>query len=154
MRIKTAVASKNNITMQYDFQCITRPPHDLCFTFNIKLPKTRTAAFHHVPWVLKYVVLLLSQSFNSLYPSIHLLSTSLLMQDSSINPILYIWRDPRLRATPKSIVNTWKHLQANTNKQSSRNHLWNCTHFRHPGDEQLHYHLKIFRAICSLSPLN
>ena len=122
--IKTAVASKNNFTMQYSFQFITRP----LFTFNIKLPKTPTAVLHHVPWVPKYVVLFLSQSFGSLYPSIYLLSTSLLMQDSSINPILYIWRDPRLRATLKSIVNTWKHLQANSNKQSSRNHLWNCTH--------------------------
>ena len=154
MRIKTAVASKNNFTMQYDFQCITRPPHDLCFTFNIKLPKTRTAAFHHVPWVPKYVVLFLSQSFGSLYPSIYLLGTTLLIQNLSINPIIYIWRDPRLRTALKSIVNTWEHLQANTNKQRSRNQLSNCTHFRRPGDKQLRLSLKDVQSNLRLSPLN
>ena len=128
--------------------------HDLCFNFNIKLPKTRTAAFHYVPWVPKYVVLFLSQSFGSLYPSIYLLSTTLLMLNSIINPILYIWRDPRLRAALKSIVNTWEHLQANTNKQGSRNQLWNCTHFRRPGDKQLRLSLEDVQSNLRLSPLN
>ena len=53
----------------------------------------------------KYASLILSQSFGSLYPSIYLLSTTLMMLNSSINPILYIWRDSGLRATLKSYVN-------------------------------------------------
>ena len=132
--------------------------HDLHTTFvlllTLKLPKTRTAAFHHVPWVPKYVVLFLSQSFGSLYPSIYLLGTTLLMQNLSINPIIYIWRDPRLRTALKSIVNTWEHLQANTNKQRSRNQLSNCTHFRCPGDKQLRLSLKDVQSNLRLSPLN
>ena len=62
----------------------------------------------------KYVSLILSQSFGSLYPSIYLLSTTLLMLNSSINPILYIWRDSCLRATLKSYG---KHLRTWTSKE-------------------------------------
>ena len=56
----------------------------------------------------KYVVTFFSQSFGSLYPSLFVSSTTLLMFNSSINPVLYIWRDPGLRAALKSTVNIWE----------------------------------------------
>ena len=46
----------------------------------------------------KYVITYFCQSFGSLYPSLFVSSTTLLMLNSSTNPVLYIWRDPGLRA--------------------------------------------------------
>ena len=66
----------------------------------------------------KYVVTFFSQSFGSLYPSLFVSSTTLLMFNSSINPVLYIWRDPGLRAALKSTVNIWEDGQPNSNNRA------------------------------------
>ena len=53
-------------------------------------------------------------------------------------------------APPKMFCN-WYRIQW------SRNQLWNCTHFRHPTDEQLRHvdiYFLVAKMICSLSTLN
>ena len=57
-------------------------------------------------WIPKLAVILLSKSsLGSHYNSFSLWSTTLFLLNSSINPILYTWRDPRLRAAVRSVIN-------------------------------------------------
>ena len=51
------------------------------------------------------VILLSKSSLGSHYNSCYLWSTTLFLLNSSINPILYTWRDPRLRAAVRSVIN-------------------------------------------------
>ena len=51
------------------------------------------------------VILLSKSSLGSHYNSFSLWSTTLFLLNSSINPILYTWRDPRLRAAVRSVIN-------------------------------------------------
>ena len=53
----------------------------------------------------KLAVRRLSKSLGSHYNSFSLWSTTLFLLNSSINPILYIWRDSRLRAALRSVIN-------------------------------------------------
>ena len=67
----------------------------------------------------KFVVTVVSQSFGSLYPSFYLWSTTSVLLNSSINPVLYIWRRRAIRFALRSLVNIWQHGQVNTKKQKN-----------------------------------
>ena len=51
------------------------------------------------------VILLSKSSLGSHYNSFSLWSTTLFLLNSSINPILYTWQDPRLTAALRSVIN-------------------------------------------------
>ena len=65
----------------------------------------------------KFVVIFVSQSIGSLYPSFYLWSTTLVLLNSSINPVLHIWRRRALRSALRSMVNIWQHGQVKAKKQ-------------------------------------